>query len=166
MDMDNAYDLIGLVDEMDPYRRNKEIADLHPQAALWAEILHDVPMQFAWDYVLGQGRAGTVVRAPSEISAAWKAEASERLAQAEYQLEPPAEIADDPHQWQAWLVRARRAVSEGASVGDAKRRADQAVGVSRALETEETQIVDAEESKRRLRSLAQKWTLNRLSGGE
>lgn len=166
MRQEDIYELIGVVDELDEFRRKKDTEDIHAQAALWARVLERVPREFALDHVISKSQQGETVRSPSAIAAAWKAETDRRLAEVEHELEPPAEIADDTEKWQQWLIQARKAVSCGSSAREARRQADHAVGADRMVESELNEPVDAEESKQRLRSMAQNWTLRRLTGGE
>lgn len=163
MNVDETYEVIGLMDSLNPYAKNKTDAEQNSQADTWAIVLAEVPKAFALDYIGQAARGGRTVREITEITAAWRQAVGERMQHAQEALVAPDAIADDADAWLTWTRTARQAYAVTGSVEQAQDRANAEVGYTPELEPPRS--VPREESIARLRALVRTQRGERTRGG-
>lgn len=160
MNLEETFQLLALVHSLSTYESRESEQALSMKAQAWAAVLEDVPFGFAQQFVIEQARSGVSVREAARVAGAWSERRRQVIREATAGLVPPDELPAGSQG--AWLQVARRAVGDGAPVGEASDFADRQLGVVRALPSgRDSVVVPVEESIDRIRRIAARWGLER-----
>lgn len=121
-----ALKLYAAMTLLDPYAKNRTEEEVITIAKQIAMVLPNAPLDWAIGFVTQSMRTGKNP-ALAEIAAAWAPEARRRVESVPVPS-APAEIEDNPQQWQAWERTRRAALVAGANPQQAQAVANRQLG--------------------------------------
>lgn len=167
MDVLETYEVIALMDSLNPYARTKSDEELDAQADTWTLVLAEVPKVFAMDYIGNAAREGRTVREITEVTGAWRRLRAQRMERAGEVLAAPEALADDADAWLAWTRTSRQVYGATGSLERARDAANEAVGYRPELEPAvDSEPVSEDESQARMKAIMRTQRIERALGGE